>query len=990
MRRLKLLGSPSLMDGEHRVEGIAHKSWAMLAFLALSGESTRETLAGLLWGDLAQDRAQANLRNALHDLARVAPGIVVADARAVRLDRAAVEVDEGGEGPLLEGIRLRGCPELEQWVERRREELARRAHARRVEEGRACVAAGDLAGAEAAAREALGRDPLAEDAHALLLEALMRRGDVAAARRHLEKTEALFDEELGAPPSERLREIIEAPPPVAREPAPAAPAAALGPIPWSVVDHFQGRSAELAKLVAALQDPAVRMTTVSGRGGMGKTTLAVRAIRELAGTAVLFVSATPGVPPLERIVELAGRVLDPPARAALAAAWRGDRPLRERVEHLLCAALGARPVLIVLDEAEAALDPDGAPLPWAADISTLIEGILEWDHATRLLVTSRRPLRLPPALAGRAGKRLRAIPLAHGLDEVAGLALLRALDPDGSLKLRDAREKTLRAWLDASHGIPRNLEVLAGHLRQSARPDPERLLASGAGAAVGRDAARALYDGLGAAERRMLEAIAALRVSPEPDDVVRMSGETDAALDALLARHAVRLDGPRLVLHALDREHALARLAAPERTSERIALHRLAAAYHAARRGPKPWSANEDLEPLWEEIHHRREAGDVNEVVAVLDEIEGAVGFWTEQNRRIARVREGLVGTLGDPGAEELNHGRLAGALYYARDASWGADHYERAIALARKGRRDEHLPTWLIGLATAYRFHSDPERAVRCLREALAVARRRGDAAQVSRVQHARSAIAVQMRRFDDALKAAAEALACAKGTPAEFRARTALTRTLLMAGRLADARREATRSLEDSPAQPVVHRALAHGMMASVCEQEGRDAEAMEQYERVLAIAVPAGVEAAVDPALLSLGDLHLAAGRFDEARRIFEERARRVAAPAGEMDARLALLDLTEKRDGARERLEKLLERLEAAPRPHESEWVLASIYANVGLGRTTRAIAVAREGARALRGAGLLMLVRGKLRWLEGRAPDAVLRAFSPRRLPRSRA
>lgn len=70
MQRLRLLGRPQLLDGEHHIEITSRKGLALLAYVVISpqGNVPRDELAALLWPDVEDGRSRANLRNLLYEL----------------------------------------------------------------------------------------------------------------------------------------------------------------------------------------------------------------------------------------------------------------------------------------------------------------------------------------------------------------------------------------------------------------------------------------------------------------------------------------------------------------------------------------------------------------------------------------------------------------------------------------------------------------------------------------------------------------------------------------------------------------------------------------------------------------------------------------------------------------------------------------------------------------------------------------------------------
>src|SRR5205814_5057036 len=65
----------------------------------------------------------------------------------------------------------------------------------------------------------------------------------------------------------------------------------------SLATPFIGRERELAALAGLFRDPAVRLVTITGPGGMGKSRLAIEAARLMATGRGAFEETLPGVAP---------------------------------------------------------------------------------------------------------------------------------------------------------------------------------------------------------------------------------------------------------------------------------------------------------------------------------------------------------------------------------------------------------------------------------------------------------------------------------------------------------------------------------------------------------------------------------------------------------------------------------------------------------------------------------------------------------------------
>ncbi|MFI9062694.1 ATP-binding protein [Streptomyces sp. NPDC053429] len=218
----------------------------------------------------------------------------------------------------------------------------------------------------------------------------------------------------------------------------------LGP-----VTELVGRELECAVLCERLRDPAVRLVTLTGRAGVGKTVLAAEAVREVGAEFTVV-----GVSDAMAVVEAV-----PDGAAALAEA---AGPLPD----------GAGRVLVVLDGCDHAARPAAA-----GAAATLLA-----DPRVVVLATALEPLGvygeqllpLAPLAVAAPGPRGAADP--EELQEVPGVALFvrraRDADPSFALTLENAGAVTeLCALLG---GLPLAVELAARRLRLF----PPRLLLS--------------------------------------------------------------------------------------------------------------------------------------------------------------------------------------------------------------------------------------------------------------------------------------------------------------------------------------------------------------------------------------------------------------------------------------------------------------------------------------------------------------------------------
>jgi predicted ATPase len=328
---------------------------------------------------------------------------------------------------------------------------------------------------------------------------------------------------------------------------------------------FVGRERELAALTTLARRDDVRLVTLTGPGGVGKTRLALRAADLLA----------PAFADGAAVVELAS-VADPdlvaPAVArALGITDAGERPLAAR----LAGALRNRSLLLVLDNFEQVVD--AAPA---------VAALLASCRGLKVLATSRAPLRIsgeqdvpvPPLGLPEASAPLDRLAEAEAVRLFVARA--RAADPAFVLTAEDGRAiASICARLD---GLPLAIELAAAKTRllppsallarlESRLP----LLAGGPREAPARlrtmrDAIAWSHDLLSAEDRALyrrlavfvggftLAAVEAIAVGLAGDALVGVEALAD---QSLVRRIEVVAGEPRFAMLETVREFGLERLA---------------------------------------------------------------------------------------------------------------------------------------------------------------------------------------------------------------------------------------------------------------------------------------------------------------------------------------------------------------------------------------------------------------------------------------------
>jgi predicted ATPase len=347
------------------------KPLLMLAYLTLNGATTRRELADTFYHDAldARDSLSTGLRHlrkidavALLDDDRVA-GTVACDAADLLRDFDAYRYEavlQAYQGPFLDGLDIDLGIELEEWLFANREAIARRVRSAAIHRARAAIAEQRLDDARRLATFAMTLSGAPE----------LEPDELASALPVLERLEM--------PEGTGLRELAESYGVDVERPDVADTAPTRRDDDGSLHRNtaFVGRRDELRQLDKKLREPAVRLVTLFGMGGVGKTRLAARLAERLSAREQERYPDGVVLVPLETLERADQVVPTIAARLALPAA------VGTSVDEL-AAALANWRALLVLDNFEHVMGAGDAVVRLLRDCPTL-----------QMVVTSRTRLGL--------------------------------------------------------------------------------------------------------------------------------------------------------------------------------------------------------------------------------------------------------------------------------------------------------------------------------------------------------------------------------------------------------------------------------------------------------------------------------------------------------------------------------------------------------------------------------------------------------------------
>jgi tetratricopeptide (TPR) repeat protein len=538
---------------------------------------------------------------------------------------------------------------------------------------------------------------------------------------------------------------------VPAEPRPVRSSKFVNPPPAVAPTWFQGRQAETVRLAGYLTDPGIRLVTVTGPGGIGKTAMVCRLLKGLEsgripgpdGAAVsvggiVYLSRN-GVHKVEYPTMVADLLRLLPAQEAgrLEDLYRNPQHNpAEMILALLEAFPAGEPVVVLLDNLESVMDAEYETLAEPALHEALSAVLTAPAHAVTVIATTRVT---PSVLLRIESARQRLLRLAEGLGSQDARIVLQELDDDGHLGLSDAPNDVLDGLCQYTRGIPRALEAVKAILEGDETLTPRDLLDRTRqlpGDQVVQVLVGEAYELLDAPAQQVMQA---LSVFPAPASAVGVDfllrpvdPTTDAApiLTRLVRRQLVRFQDARYYLHPLDREYARARIPAGHPGDSRAAftltgLQARAADYYAQIRTPRQsWRSLEDVRSQLAEFGLRCDTGDYDLAATVLEDIEIEYLQMWGHYRTLVELRGRIHGRITVPSLN-VNHLTNLGHSYerlgeYRR----AIDLHTQALAInqAARDRLSESIALGHLGIC--HDRLGEYRRAIDLFTEALAINR--------------------------------------------------------------------------------------------------------------------------------------------------------------------------------------------------------------------------------------------------------------------------
>lgn len=477
---LRLLGAFQAELDEQPVGGYSSaKVRALLAFLLMERERphSRDELCGLLWPDEPQEVAQANLRQALANLRQVLgertaakPFLTVTRENIGLAEEADYSLDVQEfldrldccrmhnhrrpeacapcierldealrlyRGDFLDGLYIDAAPAYDAWAAVQREHVRSNALSALSTLAEHFLLTGkhDLAGEFA--RRQLELEPWREEGHCQLMRSYALAGNRSAALNQYEICRRIMATEFQAEPSSVMQALLSQ----VRQGFPAVQASLCNwPVPPAA---FVGRACELTELTERLGNPTIRLITITGLGGAGKTRLAIE-----AGSRVAYGFADGAC-----FVSLGGVTSSLAATHAIAVALNLAIGNPAQPERALAHDLQRRELVLLADNCE-----------HISEYAGLLDRLLRACPRLTVLATSRKPL----GIDGEWVMRLDGLSLGVRTSEVgekggeaAALFLERMRQAGGARPMTEADRQAVADICEHVGGLPLAIELAA-------------------------------------------------------------------------------------------------------------------------------------------------------------------------------------------------------------------------------------------------------------------------------------------------------------------------------------------------------------------------------------------------------------------------------------------------------------------------------------------------------------------------------------------------
>ena len=474
----------------------------------------------------------------------------------------------------------------------------------------------------------------------------------------------------------------------------------------AVPPYFQGRSKEQAFITAFVANAEQVVLNVVGESGVGKSTLVGRVLNSMVASnpsqlddAIFIDAAKSENVTMVGLLSSLRNFIASSGRRLLGPGTETEDEKDELARYL--ESLKSLRIVVVVENFELALDP--VSLTCRSEMESAISIWLQQRTSNvKLILTTQIDPKNPCFISRTRQARIKLGPLKT----LEGVKMLRALDTDGTVGLQTEWEEVLTKACEAVDGLPRALEGLYSCLVTERKFTLSTLIADlgRLPESVVQWIVSKLFNRLDRGTHAVALSLAIFGRSVDHLAVEFLlfpfeNGESAVVrLERLVDMRLARSNGNQYYLQRLELEFLLGTLPGDPLSAgvdppsmSRIYLYRRAADYFQMRkeelrkRALGPGGSAEIYAPLEIDEFRLRYAGeDFGRAARVLLEIERRELMIRGHYQLLAELHTKLIGRLTEPGVEMDNLSGLGTALYRLGRSEEAYAHFKEALAIAR------------------------------------------------------------------------------------------------------------------------------------------------------------------------------------------------------------------------------------------------------------------------------------------------------------------
>lgn len=293
---------PQIVFNDRKIVFPLKKCEALIYYLVLKGQATRDEVASLLWGDEEEDIARKNLRNAIYKIKKAFDHEIIESPQKsiIRINTdIAVKSDIESflnedlesvnlyDGEFLKGFYIKDCNEFEEWVWGRREYFKALFTTKLTKYINSLIKSHDYGKAESCCIRLIDEDELDERSYRLLIDVYIKTTAYNKGIEVYKRLEEVLDRELGITPDLKTRELFDALQSLRSE-------GTEDNEERDLKDFFYGRNNEL-KLIKSnynsfIQNLDGKSLLIEGEAGIGKSKLVEKFLDSIRGDSLYILN----------------------------------------------------------------------------------------------------------------------------------------------------------------------------------------------------------------------------------------------------------------------------------------------------------------------------------------------------------------------------------------------------------------------------------------------------------------------------------------------------------------------------------------------------------------------------------------------------------------------------------------------------------------------------------------------------------------------------